>query len=190
VLRVPAVFYCDNNQYALSVPFRRQTASESIAAKAAAYGIRGVQVDGNDVLAVYTVTRDAAEHCRKGGGAVLIEAITYRSGPHSSSDNPSFYRSREEEAAWKDRDPILRCRRFLQKQGWWSAAWEESVRSEQSGIVQDAIAKAEQTPPPAPETLFEDIWAERQPRLDRQCQQMRQSLGLDEYRDRDYRFPI
>jgi 2-oxoisovalerate dehydrogenase E1 component alpha subunit len=190
VLRAPAIFFCDNNQYALSVPLRRQTASQSIAAKAAAYGITGVQVDGNDVLAVYTATRDAAQQCRGGCGPVLIEAVTYRAGPHSSTDNPSFYRSPEEEAAWKDKDPLLRCRRFLQKQRWWSDAWEEAIRSEQAACLQDAIAKAERTPAPAAESLFEDVWAERPPRLERQCQRMRESLGVEENHDKDYRFPI
>jgi 2-oxoisovalerate dehydrogenase E1 component alpha subunit len=190
VLRVPAVFYCSNNQYALSTPLRRQTAAASIATKALAYGIEGVQVDGNDVLAVYTATREAAERCRCGHGPVLIEAVTYRLGPHSSTDNPGFYRAASEEASWRAANPIQRFRRFLERQGWWSSGWEETVRSEQDFALRQSIAIAERSPRPAPETLFQDVYSEPEERLERQCRRMVSSAALKEAHRGDFKFPI
>lgn len=190
VLRAPAIFYCSNNQYALSTPLARQTAAPSIAAKALAYGIEGVQIDGNDALAVYTATREAAERCRSGGGPVLIEAVTYRLGPHSSTDNPGFYRAPAEEAEWKPKNPILRFRRFLEKKGWWTTTWEDGVRSEQDTAIREAIAVAERGPQPGPETLFDDVWAEPEERLERQRQRALSGSGANRTNGDDYQFPI
>jgi pyruvate dehydrogenase E1 component alpha subunit len=180
VLQSPTVFYCENNQYALSVPMHRQTASKSIAAKGVAYGIPGVQVDGNDVLAVYTATRRAAEHARSGQGPTLIEAVTYRQGLHSSTDDPSLYRPPEEAERWKGNDPILRCRQFLQKQGWWSADWEEQALSEQRSQMARAIIEAERNPPPPPSSMFDDVWASMPPGLAAQRQRLSEELDRHE----------
>ncbi|HEX8706684.1 MAG TPA: thiamine pyrophosphate-dependent enzyme [Pyrinomonadaceae bacterium] len=177
VLRTPTIFYCENNQYAFSVPISKQTASESIAAKGIAYGIQGVRVDGNDVLAIYAATLDAARRARTGGGPVLIEAVTYRRGLHSSMDNPSLYRTAEEEEGWEASDPILRCRKFLQREGWWSPEWEEGILKEQSASMDSAIREAEACPPPAPESLFEDVWARPTPRLEAQRRALDEVLG-------------
>ncbi|MGZ8473363.1 MAG: thiamine pyrophosphate-dependent dehydrogenase E1 component subunit alpha, partial [Candidatus Deferrimicrobiaceae bacterium] len=117
VYGTPTVFFCSNNQYAISLPVSRQTASGSIAGKAAAYGFEGVRVDGNDLLAVYGVTRDALEKARAGGGPTLIEALTYRMGPHSTSDDPSRYRTEEECDAWREKDPFRRVNRHLARLG-------------------------------------------------------------------------
>jgi len=106
VWRVPCVLVCQNNQFAISVPTERQTASRTIAVKARAYGLPGVRVDGNDFLAVYSVIRSAVDRARAGDGPTFIEAVTYRMGPHSTSDDPSRYRSPGEEAAWAARDPV------------------------------------------------------------------------------------
>jgi 2-oxoisovalerate dehydrogenase E1 component alpha subunit len=190
VLKTPTIFYCENNGYALSVPLRRQTASESIAAKGAAYGIRGVQVDGNDVLAVHAAVREAADGARRGQGPVLIEALTYRQGLHSSSDEPSLYRSAEEETRWKTNDPILRCRKFLQREGWWAADWEDDIQKAQLETMRRAISEAELNPPPAPESLFEDVWAEMPPRLVTQRRHLLEELDGHEADFRDFKFPI
>jgi TPP-dependent pyruvate/acetoin dehydrogenase alpha subunit len=190
VLRTPTIFYCENNQYALSVPLRRQTASESIAVKGAAYGVTSWQVDGNDVLAVYTSVRRAAEQARSGGGPVLLEAITYRQGLHSSSDEPALYRTAEEEEHWKPNDPILRCRQFLQNEGWWSADWEDDIQEEQLASMRMAIDEAERNPPPAPDSLFEDVWAELTPRLEAQRRRFREEYVLDGDHFSEFKFPL
>src|SRR5256712_2742594 len=105
VFKAPTIFFCKNNQLAISVPVTRQTAAKTLAQKALAYGFEGVRVDGNDVLAVYAATKAAVDKARAGGGPTMIEAVTYRMGPHSSSDDPTRYRSKEELDAWQKRDP-------------------------------------------------------------------------------------
>lgn len=116
VFRAPTVFLCQNNGWAISVPLAQQTAAP-IAARAAGYGMPGVRVDGNDVLAVYAATRAALDRARRGEGPTLIEAITYRIGPHSTADDASRYRDEAEVAAWRERDPIERFRRYLASAG-------------------------------------------------------------------------
>jgi pyruvate dehydrogenase E1 component alpha subunit len=113
VHKVPAVFFCQNNQWAISVPFSKQTASDGIAVKARAYGLPGVAVDGNDVLAVYSATREAVDRARRGEGATLIEAVTFRIEGHSSSDDPTRYRDEQVVESWRQRDPIDRFRYYL-----------------------------------------------------------------------------
>lgn len=190
VFQTPTIFYCENNQYALSVPVRSQTASESVAIKSKAYGIHGVQIDGNDVLTVYQATRDAAEQARSGDGPVLIEAVTYRQGLHSSSDDPSLYRTAEEEESWKPKDPILRCRKFLQNQGWWSAEWEDNVQRELLMSMEQATQEAEENPAPLPSALFENIYSKMTLRLKTQKQLLSEVFGEDEYDPREFKFPI
>jgi 2-oxoisovalerate dehydrogenase E1 component alpha subunit len=168
VLNTPTIFFCVNNQYALSLPVAKQTASETLAAKGASYGIRSEQVDGNDVVAVYDAVQRAAEHARNGGGPVLIEAVTYRMGLHSSSDDPYLYRSREEEERWKPRDPLLRFRRFLQRRGWWSTEWEDGLMRNYTEEMQAAILEAEVQPGARPANLFENVYAEPTPALQSQ----------------------
>ncbi|MDQ3500430.1 MAG: thiamine pyrophosphate-dependent dehydrogenase E1 component subunit alpha, partial [Actinomycetota bacterium] len=119
VWRTPTVFICANNLYAISVHYDKQTASETIAQKAVAYGFPGVRVDGMDVLAMYQVTKLATDRARRGEGPTLIEAMTYRYGAHATADDARRYRSAEEEDSWRQRDPIERFRRFLEKRGQW-----------------------------------------------------------------------
>jgi pyruvate dehydrogenase E1 component alpha subunit len=160
VYRTPTVFFCSNNQYAISLPVSRQTASDSIARKADAYGFEGVRVDGNDVLAVTKVTRDALARAREGGGPTLIEAVTYRMGPHSTSDDPTRYRSEEEIAGWAKRDPVRRFTEYLRKagvvDGVEAAKWAEEARED----VLRAVKGCEGAPPVPPESLVEDVYAE------------------------------
>lgn len=160
VFRTPNVFFCSNNQYAISMPFAKQTASGSIAVKAAAYGFPGIRVDGNDVLAVVRATRDALERAREGEGPTLIEALTYRMGAHSTSDDPTRYRSAEELEAWRRKDPILRFAAHLTRQGLLDESTEKSAMEAAREEVQRAVSACEAAPPVSPGSLVEDVYAE------------------------------
>jgi 2-oxoisovalerate dehydrogenase E1 component alpha subunit len=160
VFRAPTVFFCRNNRYAISVPVARQTASQSLAVKATAYGLEGVQVDGNDALAVYAATHRALAKARDGGGATLIEALTYRLGPHSTSDDPRRYRAEPEEQAWRAQDPLLRLRQELERRGLWDAPQDTAIHARTLEEVKNAITTVEQAPLPALTSLVEDVYAE------------------------------
>jgi pyruvate dehydrogenase E1 component alpha subunit len=160
VFKTPVVFLCENNQYAISLPVRRQTASENIAMKAWAYGFEGVQVDGNDVLAVYKATKAAADKARSGGGPTLIEAVTYRIGGHSTSDDPAKYRSAEEVELWRRRDPLARFKLYMTKKGLLTEQEDRKIQEEVENEIVSAIKSEEKVPPPALETLFTDVYEE------------------------------
>ena len=165
VWKAPVVFFCQNNQWAISVPFARQTAAKSIAAKAPAYGMPGVRVDGNDVLAVLTETAKAVERARAGGGPTLIEALTYRRLGHSSSDDPTRYREASEVAKWEALDPIDRLRRHLTGLGLLSAQKEEAIEEELQAQISEGIRLGEAGKEPPLESLFTDVFAELTPQL-------------------------
>ncbi len=160
VFETPTVFFCENNQYAISVPVSRQTAASSLAVKAQAYGFRGIRVDGNDVLAVRKVVGDALARARDGKGPTLIEALTYRIGPHSTSDDPTIYRSAEEVAAWREKDPIRRFAAFLSGRGLMDDASIDAAAAEAKEAVRKAVEVVEAAPPVPFESLFEDVYAE------------------------------
>jgi TPP-dependent pyruvate/acetoin dehydrogenase alpha subunit len=160
VYKTPVVFFCENNQYAISLPVRRQTASESIAVKAEAYGFDGVQVDGNDILAVYKATKSAVDKARSGGGPTLIEAITYRMGGHSTSDDPTIYRSAEEVELWKKRDPIVRFTKYLIRKGIISEKENEKFLEQIDSEMTKVIKEREVIAPPDVSTLFTDVYSE------------------------------
>jgi len=157
VFRVPVVFFCQNNQWAISVPRKRQTASRTIAGKAVAYGIEGVEVDGNDVVACYQVTRDALEKARRGEGATLIEAVTYRMGGHSTSDDPKVYRDQSEVMEWVKRDPVIRFRHLLEREQGWDDRSDNLLTTELQEEILKAIDEVERLPAPPVTSLFEDI---------------------------------
>src|SRR5918995_95898 len=117
VFAVPVVFVCQNNQWAISVPLKRQTAAKTLAQKAIAYGFPGVQVDGNDIFAVYRATSEALMRAREGGGPTFIECLTYRLGDHTTADDASRYRSREQVERWKRKDPVERLRKYMENAG-------------------------------------------------------------------------
>ncbi len=165
--RPPVIFFCQNNGWAVSTPNDRQTAVESFAAKGEAYGVRNLRVDGNDPLAAYAVTREARERAPE-VGASLIEAVTYRLGFHTSSDNPDLYRSADEVAAWEQWDPIPRTRRYLEARQWWSSQDEAALLERGRAEIQAAIEAAEAMAPPGPGDLFEQIHAEPTWPLDEQ----------------------
>ncbi len=160
VHKVPCVFFCQNNQFAISVPFSKQTASDGIAVKAKAYGVHGVAVDGNDVLAVYAATHEARERALRGDGATLIEAITYRMEGHSSSDDPTRYRDSRTVEEWGRKDPIERFRNFLELEGLVSAALDKEIHLSVKRDVDGAIAAAEKVGQPDVDTLFTDVYAQ------------------------------
>lgn len=145
VYKLPAIFFVQNNGYAITTPFSKQTAALSIAHKAVAAGIKGVKVDGMDVLAVIKAVRDAAERGRNGEGATLIEAVTYRFRPHSLSDDATKYRTKEEEGEWSEKDPIARFAKYLEAKGLWTEEDTARVKEEAKAKVNEQIKKAEQT---------------------------------------------
>lgn len=145
VYKLPVIFFVQNNGYAITTPFSKQTAALSIAHKAVAAGIKGVRVDGMDVFAVIKAVRDAAERARNGEGATLIEAVTYRFRPHSLSDDATKYRTKEEEGEWSEKDPIARLAKYLEKKGLWTEEDTARVKEEAKAKVNEQIKKAEQT---------------------------------------------
>ena len=167
-MKAPVVLFCQNNQWAISVPFSKQTKSRDIAIKAKAYGMAGWSVDGNDVLAVYAATKAAAEKARRGEGPTLIEAVTYRRGGHSSSDDPSRYRDESLMDAWLLIDPIDRYREFLRANFAVTATDEEGFIAEARAEMDIAIKAAEAAGAPGPETVFDDVFAEMPIELERQ----------------------
>lgn len=172
VFRLPVVFLCQNNHYAISVPRARQSASETLAQKAFAYGMHGVQVDGNDLLAVYRATRDAVERARNGEGPTLIEAVTYRMGVHTTADDPTKYRDEEEVAEWTPRDPLRRLRAYLVERDLLTDKQEQAWLDEIAAQIKEAVKRFEEMPPPDPLKMFDHIWAEAPPYLVRQREQM------------------
>lgn len=165
VYQVPTLFLLRNNGWAISVPSDHQTHSRTYADKGLAYGVPAVRVDGNDALAVYGVTRAAVERAASGGGPTYIELVTYRSGPHSSSDDPSAYRDAAEVDEQHKRDPLKRLRRYLEREGAWSdaeqAACEEKIQAELSACIE----KAEAAPAPSIASMFEDVYEHMPPHL-------------------------
>lgn len=159
VFELPVVFLCRNNGWAISVPVERQTATRTFAEKAVGYGIPGVRVDGNDLFAVVSATRRALERGVRGEGPTLIEAITYRMGGHSTSDDPNRYRESEALQAWAARDPIERVKRYLLKRAAWSEEQETNLRSDIDRKFREAVAISERTPPPPLESMFDDVYA-------------------------------
>ncbi|OFW55372.1 MAG: pyruvate dehydrogenase (acetyl-transferring) E1 component subunit alpha [Actinobacteria bacterium RBG_16_64_13] len=165
VFKVPVVFFCQNNQYAISVPYTKQTASPTVAQKALAYGMFGVQVDGNDVFAVYRVAMEALERARTGHEPTLIEALTYRVMDHTTSDDAQRYRSEEEVEPWRQRDPIERLGRYMRTKGLLDDVGAADVLARADQKVADAVAAFEAIVPPGPEEIFNHVFAEMTPQL-------------------------
>jgi pyruvate dehydrogenase E1 component alpha subunit len=156
VWHVPVVFVCQNNQWAISVPLKKQTNSRTIAQKAIAYGFPGIQVDGNDVLAVYAASREAVDRAQAGEGPTLIECVTYRLGVHTTADDPTKYRTDEEVKAWEQKDPLTRFRAYLEKKSLLEPGLEEQVDEE----IARGVERFEAMPPADPLGMFEHAYAE------------------------------
>jgi pyruvate dehydrogenase E1 component alpha subunit len=160
VFSAPCVFYVQNNQWAISVPLERQLRAPSIAHKAVGYGMPGVRVDGNDVLACFAVVGEAARRARAGKGPTLIEAVTYRLGPHTTSDDPTRYRSEQEVERWAALDPLPRFERYLRRQDLWDTTLEEHVRTRSAELraaLRDAVFDAADLPAT---DVFDHVFAE------------------------------
>jgi pyruvate dehydrogenase E1 component alpha subunit/2-oxoisovalerate dehydrogenase E1 component alpha subunit len=160
VFKAPVVFVCQNNQWAISTPVTSQTASRSIAIKGLSFGIPSVRADGNDVLGMYTLVQEAVEKARAGGGPTFIEAVTYRLGAHTASDDPARYRSADEVKAWESKDPLLRFSRWLDVQKILSSEAQAAARQNIEAQIRDAIAAEENAAPPSVESLFADVLAQ------------------------------
>jgi pyruvate dehydrogenase E1 component alpha subunit/2-oxoisovalerate dehydrogenase E1 component alpha subunit len=161
VFGVPVVLICQNNQWAISTPGTIQTAAETIAIKGLGYGVESLRADGNDVFAVYEVCKYAADKARRGGGATLIELLTYRVSAHSSSDDPSRYRDEKVTEVWKTRrDPLVRLRIYLESRGWLAAGEHDAMAARLEARVREVIAQVEAASPPPRESLIEDVFEE------------------------------
>ena len=158
--QLPVVFVCENNQYAISMHQRREVPVEDVAAKAAGYGMPGVIVDGNDIFAVYAAARAAMDRARSGGGPTLLECKTYRLRPHSNADDDRKYRTEEEVAQWRTRDPIARLERHLLEGGLLTPEQIASYRQAIAAEVEQAIEAAEQAVGPARESLYDHLYDE------------------------------
>lgn len=165
VFQTPVVFFCQNNQYAISVPYTKQTASCTVAQKALAYGMTGVQIDGNDVFAAYKVTREALERARGGLGPTLIEALTYRVTDHTTSDDARRYRSEEEVDKWRGRDPIERLAKYMRTAGLLDDDSAAEVVAEAERMVAEAVTAFESVDPILPDEIFAHVYAEPTPLL-------------------------
>lgn len=168
---VPCIFICQNNQFAISVPFASQTAAKTVAQKAIAYGFNGIRVDGNDVFAVYAATKEAVENARSGKGPALIECLTYRIGDHTTSDDASRYRAKEEVEQWKKKDPIARLENYMLKNKMLTSAEKQKILEEAVGRIDQAVKDFEKIPPPKPADMFAHIYADMPPELQRQAEE-------------------
>ncbi|MBM7454430.1 2-oxoisovalerate dehydrogenase E1 component alpha subunit [Oceanisphaera litoralis] len=173
VLQAPVIFFCRNNGYAISTPANEQFIGDGIACRAVGYGMQAIRVDGADVLAVYEATRLARKLVLEQQQPVLVEAIAYRLGAHSSSDDPSGYRSREEEERWRKQDPIARYRLWLQHQEWLDEASDQIATDALRQEILEALKEAELLPKPHIDTLIGDVYAEPPPGLRAQLEQLK-----------------
>ncbi|MBI4159379.1 pyruvate dehydrogenase (acetyl-transferring) E1 component subunit alpha [Candidatus Woesearchaeota archaeon] len=160
VFKIPIVFICQNNQYAISVPREKQTASETIAQKALAYGIDGIQVDGNDLFAVFKATQEALKNAKDGKGAKLIECVTYRLGDHTTADDASKYRTKKEVEEWSKKDPIVRIKKYLESKKYWKKEDEEKLLKKVEERINEAVEKAEKIGMPTREDMFKYMYKE------------------------------
>ena len=179
VFAAPCVFFVQNNQWAISVPVSRQLAGPSIAHRAIGYGMPGIRVDGNDPLACYAVMAEAAERARAGDGPTLIEAITYRMGPHTTSDDPTRYRSQAEVEHWAALDPIPRYRNYLRHVGVWTDRLDERVQARSVRMraeLRDAVVNAQDI---AVTDMFDTTYADITPELVEQRQQLLSELAKE-----------
>lgn len=172
-LEAPVLFFCRNNGYAISTRSDEQYRGDGIAVRGLAYGIPTVRVDGNDVLAVRKATAEARALCVESQGPVLIEAMSYRAGHHSTSDDSTRYRSTDEIKMWmNDRCPVRRFRNFLESKGWWDDMREDNLRQSERAEVMEAMLSAEKKDKPNPHTMFDDVYAEIPSHLARQKEEM------------------
>ncbi len=179
VFQAPVIFVCQNNQWAISIPRSRQTRSKTIAQKALAYGIEGIQVDGNDILAVYAAADEAVRRAREGGGPTLIECVTYRLMMHTTADDPKRYRTDAEVASWHKKDPLARFRTYLKNKNLLTDDAAKAVEQSVKDRIQAAGEAAERRmrTPPDPLTMFDHAYASLPPHLASQRDEASEWLG-------------
>jgi TPP-dependent pyruvate/acetoin dehydrogenase alpha subunit len=178
VYQTPVIFICQNNQWAISLPWRRQTHSRTLAQKALAYDMPGLQVDGNDVLAVYKAVKDAADRARRGEGPTLIEMVTYRLSMHTTADDPKKYRTQEEVAQWEKRDPITRFEKYLRDKQILDDQRVQSVADEVKKEISEAERRWSEVAENdvAPLVMFDHAYAELTPTLLEQKEMLKREL--------------
>ena len=187
----PVVFLCQNNQWAISCPSDKQTNSESYAIKGEAYGIPGIMVDGNDVLAVYRVVSEAVKRARAGEGPTLIEAVTFRMGGHSTSDDPTRYVDAALFEAWEKRDPLRRFRAYLIAEGHLDEESAAAIEQQTAAAMMAAAKQAEAKPRPSLGSIFSDVFERMPAHLERQMEQCIQHFSeRDEAVDEKGEFPL
>jgi pyruvate dehydrogenase E1 component alpha subunit len=179
VWQAPVVFVCVNNQWAISMPRRKQTWSRTIAQKAVAYDMPGVQVDGNDALATYRAAKEALDRARSGGGPTFIEAVTYRLMMHTTADDPTKYQTEDEVANWWKRDPVPRFRKYLEKKGLWDAARQTALDADVKQEVDATVKTLESAYEYKPDAQFDHVFATPPPRLQEQRAQFLDNLKLE-----------
>ena len=172
VFKAPCILFCRNNGWAISTPGNKQTASKSIAIKALAYGMPGIRVDGNDLLAIIAVMQDAVTRARAGEGPTLIEAVTYRRGGHSSSDDPSVHRDPSENKEWEAKDPLERWRRHLESRKLWTQELHDQYSHEITDELMACVKRAGELGNHPPETMFDDVFSDVPPHLQEQRAEM------------------
>ena len=179
VFNLPVIFVCQNNQWAISTSVERQTAAKTLAQKAFAYGFEGIRVDGNDVFAVYSATKDAIEKAKIGKGPTLIECLTYRIGDHTTADDASRYRKKEEVEAWKRKDPIERLRKFMITKKLWTKKYDERVKRSAEREIGEAVKDMETVTKPRVEDVFDYMYKELPESLKNQKKKLLDSLRRD-----------
>lgn len=179
VMQVPVVFFCQNNHWAISVPFEQQMNSQTVAQKALAYDMPTIRVDGNDVFAVYKATKEARERAVSGGGPSFIEGLTYRLGDHTTADDARRYRDHEEVSAWAEKDPLIRTRKYLVNAGVWDDEKQAMLGERAEKIASEIARAAEGVEEPSRSDIFDYMFAELPKDLAEQRDTMRtSSLGL------------
>ena len=178
VYQTPVIFLCQNNHWAISVPRSKQTRSETLAQKALGYGIPGIQVDGNDILAVYAAAKEAVDRARSGGGPTMIECVTYRITMHTTADDPKRYRTDEEVEGWKKKDPLVRFEKYLTDKGVAAKDTFQALETEVKEDIQTAVDRAEELMKKLDDPLhmFEHAYAELPPSLKEQRAELAEEL--------------
>jgi len=172
VFKLPVVFICQNNHWAISVPREKQTASKTLAQKAFAYGFEGIQVDGNDIFAVYKAASDAVRKAKDGNGPTFIECFTYRMSDHTTADDAIRYRSKEEVETWKTRDPLLRLKLFMEKKGILDKKYQAEVENKAKAVVDEAVKMEEAIEHPEPKDMFTFTYEKMTQRQMRQMKEL------------------
>ena len=173
IFDLPVIVVIQNNQWAISTPRAKATKSETLAQKAIAYGIAGIQVDGNDPLAMYVAASEAAKRARNGEGPTLIEAVTYRLGSHTTSDDPSIYRKEEEVAEWETKEPLIRFKNYLIEKNIWSEAKDEKLSEELNTFILETFKIVEKSTVSLAE-IFDYTFETRTPQLDEQYLELKE----------------